>query len=104
MTWIFWLVLANGAIFILEWMYRTSYFVGFWSSLHLLIIPILVGQLGLFYGFRLAPSLFLAGATFTIMNQLLRIGNSAILGEKVGWWQLLAVLLMVVAMLIFKLK
>ena len=102
MSWIFWLAIANLAIFILEWTYRAAYFTGFWSSLHILIFPILLGQLGLFYGFKLAPSLFLAGAVFTLANQLLRVGNSVILGERVGAWQLLGVFLMVIAVLVFK--
>ena len=104
MNWLIWILIANSGIMFLEYSYRASWFSGFWTSLYILIIPILIGQLGLFYGFRLAPNLFLAGATFTAINLGLRIINSLMLGEKVGGWQISALVLMIVATIIFKLK
>lgn len=102
MNWILWLLIANGGIFFLEWAYRTAYFTNFWSSLYILIIPILMGQLGLFYGFKYAPSLFIAGTVFTLTNILLRIINSLILGEAVGVQQIVALLLVILATVILK--
>lgn len=96
--------LANLAIMCLEYIYRVGWATSFLGSLHILITPILVGQLGLFYGFRLAPSLFLAGAVFTLMNLILRTGNSLVLGEQVGVWQIVGIVLMAVASLVFKIK
>ena len=103
-AWIYWMLLANGSIMVLEYIYRAGTVTSFFSSLHILIIPIMLGQLGLFYGFRLAPSLIFAGIVFTIMNAVLRIINVLVLGEKFGWQQIVALILMVIATLILKVK
>ena len=88
----------------LEYVYRIGWATSFWGSLHILIIPIMLGQLGLFYGFRLAPSLFLAGAVFSLMNLVLRSINVIVLKETFGWYQVVALILMVIATLLFKMK
>lgn len=88
----------------LEYIYRTGWITGFWSHLHILAIPILLGQVGLFYGFRLAPSLFLAGAVFTLMNLVLRSVNVLVMKETFGLYQILGLVFMVIATLIFKMK
>ena len=104
MTWIYWLLLANGSIMFLEYVYRTGWVASFFSGLHILVIPIMLGQLGLFYGFRLSPSLFLAGAVFTTMNLVLRSFNVIYLKETFGIYQILGLAFMVIATLLFKIK
>ena len=87
MTWLWWILLSNVAIFIIEYIYRKGLFSNFWEALPFTIIPILLGQLGLFYGFRVGglKTLVLAGAVFTLINAIMRVGNSVILGEKLGF-------------------
>ena len=101
--WVY-LAIANAAIMVIEYFYRTGQFGSFWQALPIIILPILVGQWGLYNGFQLAPSIFTAGIVFTIVNQLLRIGNALILGETVTAYQVVGVLLMVCASFIVKMK
>ena len=104
MTWIYWVALANISIMCLEYVYRIGWATSFFGSLHILIIPIMLGQIGLFYGFRLAPSLFLAGAVFTLMNLVLRSINVLVLKETFGVYQILGLIFMIIATLLFKVK
>lgn len=98
------LLIANFAIMVIEYFYRTGQFGSFWQALPIIIVPILVGQYGLYNGFHLAPSIFTAGIIFTVINQILRIANAVILGETVTAYQVVGVALMVVASLIVKIK
>ena len=86
MNWIIYSIIANISIFGLEYIYRSSMFHGFWSSIHYLIIPIFIAQFALFHSFRDAPSIFLAGAVFTLTNAFLRTFNSYLLGEAPGFY------------------
>lgn len=104
MTWWHWLLVSNTAIAVVEYMYRKGSYDSFIVSLPYIAIPVLLGQVGLFYGFRHAPSLVIAGVTFSIINALLRIGNTLVLGEKLGVYQLLALGLMILAAVVARMK
>lgn len=104
MHWLLWLLLANGGIMWLEYQYRAGHYVSFLSALPYIILPILCGQVGLFYGFRGAPSIFLAGAVFTIVNVALRTINSFLLGEIPNLYNWLGIALLVVSTLLLKVK
>ena len=99
-----WLLIANGGIFWLEQCYRNGHYGTFLQALPYIILPILLGQWGLYNGFLLAPSIFTAGIMFTVVNQVLRIINALILGETVSLYQVTGVVLMIVASLIVKMK
>ena len=96
MNWIIYAVIANAMIFGLEYIYRSELFSdGFWPNVWALIVPILIAQWALFEMFRQAPSLVIAGATFTLINFVLRVPNSLFLGEKVSIFTFVAILLFV---------
>jgi hypothetical protein len=103
MNWVAWLALANVFIMGIEYVYRVGTFVSFWHALPWLIVPILGAQLALYEGFRHAPTLFVAGAVFTLIGLIFRAGNTLIIGEPFGVWQMAGILLMGVAVIIFKL-
>lgn len=102
--WIAWIVLSNIGIFILEYVYRQGSYTSFITALPTIIIPMIMGQVGLFYGFRSAPSLLIAGATFTLINIALRVINTYLLGESINGWNWLGVFLVVAGMLLLKIK
>lgn len=104
MWWVIWLLVANFSIAFIEYIYRVNKFDDFLQALPSLFLPILIAQMGLFYGYKLAPSLLMAGAVFTLMNMILRVGNVFILGERFGWTEFFAVLLMVGAIFLLKIK
>lgn len=106
MNWFWWILLANGAIFFLEYVYRKGEFSSFLSALPYVIIPIMIGQLGLFYGFRVGglKTLVLAGAVFTLMNSVLRLANSLILGEKLGVLSFVGVFVLAVGTILLSLE
>lgn len=99
-----WLLLANGGIFWLERVYRIGQYGSFWQALPFIILPILLGQLGLYNGFHTAPSIFVAGIMFTVVNQVLRIVNALILGETVTIYQVVGITLTIIASYVVKLK
>lgn len=101
MHWILAAIIANLAIFALEYIYRTTR-GNFFSVLYLTTIPIVLAQWALFDMFKNAPSLLIAGAAFTIVNAVLRMVNSYLVGEPPGLWAYFGVLLMVVAVFIIK--
>lgn len=103
MSWIAWLVLANASIMGIEYVYRVGAFLSFWHALPWLLIPILIAQYSLFDGFRSAPTLFVAGAVFTLIGLIFRATNTLILGEPLGVWQLVGIILMGLAVVAFKL-
>lgn len=104
MTWILWILLSNTAIMWLEWIYRSAQYTSFWSALPYTIVPIFVGQFGLFYGFKFAPSLLIAGTTFAIVNASLRMVNTKILGETIVVYTWVGLMFLVAASILFKLK
>lgn len=104
MKWIFWLFVSNAGIFWLEYVYRSARYGGFFESLPYITLPVLVSQMGLFYCFRDAPSLFFAGAVFTLSNVILRIVNTYLLGEHLSPINWFGVALLVIATVLIKLK
>lgn len=102
--WLAWIGLANVAIFWLEYIYRQGHYGSFWQALPYTVVPIFMGQIGLYYGFRLAPNLLLAGAAFTLMNIALRVVNSYRLGEYLNYYNWAGVVLLVIAMFLLKVK
>ena len=104
MNWVLWLLFANIGIMWLEYSYRSAQYASFLEALPYIIIPIMIGQAGLFYGFKGAPNLFFAGALFTLINILLRIVNSFLLGEIPNLWNWLGIAMMVVSLFLLKVK
>jgi len=104
MNWIGWLFIANIGIFWLEYIYRHGTYDSFMQASPYIVAPIILGQVGLFYGFRLAPNLLLAGAMFTLVNVSLRVVNTYRLGEHLNGWNWLGVVLLIVATLLLKIK
>lgn len=102
--WFLWILFANGGIMWLEYVYRHGSYNSFLVALPYIVVPILIGQIGLFYGFRGAPNLLLAGAVFTAMNVALRIVNSYLLQEHLNWWNWVGVVLLITAALLLKIK
>jgi hypothetical protein len=103
MNWIAWLILANVFIMGIEYVYRIGAFASFFHALPWIILPILISQLSLFEGFRGASSLFVAGSVFTLIGLTLRAINTLMLGEPLGWWQVLGIILMGIAVFVFRL-
>lgn len=104
MHWTLWIVFANVGIFWLERVYRVGVFSNFISGLPYMIIPMLIGQVGLFYGYRGAPSLLLAGALFTLINIILRIVNSYYIGETPNTYTWLGILFLIISLTLLKIK
>lgn len=102
--WIFWLFLANFAIMWLEFTYRAGTYNSFFAALPYTIVPILLGQIGLYYAFRLAPSLLVAGASFTLINVALRVINTYRLGEVINGYNWLGIAFLIVSMFLLKVK
>lgn len=104
MHWLLWIILANSGIMWLEYQYRVGQYNSFLSALPYIIIPIMVGQLGLYMGFRGAPSLLVAGSLFTLVNIALRVINSFLLGEIPNLYNWLGIALLVVSTLLLKVR
>lgn len=104
MHWILWLCLSNIMIMLLEYLYRAGHYSSFLNALPYIIIPVLISQCGLFYGFRGASSIFIAGATFTLINVLLRVVNSYILHEPPNNYNWLGLVLLIVSIFLLKVK
>lgn len=102
--WFIWILIANAGIMYLEHVYRNGAYTSFVTALPYTIIPILMGQVGLFYGFRGAPNLLFAGAIFTVVNVGLRIVNSYLLHEVPNWYQWAGVVLLITATFLLKVK
>lgn len=102
--WILWILLANAGIMWLEYVYQTATYSSFLTALPYIVVPILVGQVGLFYGFRSAPNLFFAGAVFTLVNVGLRIINTYIIGESLNWYNIAGVGCLVLSTILLKVK
>lgn len=99
MHWILWILLANISIAVIEYFYRIGRFETFWQALPFLIVPIIMGQIGLFYGFRAggASTLIHAGIVFTLMNLLFRLANTWLVGEVITSNTIIAIILTGVA-------
>lgn len=104
MPWWAWMIVANIAVAITERIYRTGAFDTFWQGLPCLAIPILVAQAGLFYGFRGASSLFVAGVFFTIVNVAFRVVNSYTIGEALNWYGWAGVGCLVASAVLFRIR
>jgi len=103
-NWVLWLLISNAGIFWLEYAYRTSRYESFMVALPYIIFPILIGQVGLFYAFRTAPSLFVCGVVFTIVNVGLRLINSYYIGEHLNVWNWFGIVLLVCSLILLKIK
>ena len=97
--WFLWIALSNIGVFALEYVYRSGRWESFWAAFPYIVVPVLVVQFGIFYGFKQAPSLILAGAAFGMLGILLRIFNAFLLGEQFTFGLQLAVFFSVVAVL-----
>lgn len=104
MHWTLWIVLSNLGIFWIEYVYRSGKYDSFTQALPFICVPVLVSQLGLFYGFRGASSLFMAGAVFTGINVALRLINTMRLGETLNAYNYAGILLLLVATFLIKMK
>lgn len=104
MNWIFYALLANLAILLLEYIYRMRIFDGFWVGLPYTITPILLAQIALFYLFKEAPTWILGAAVFTSITVILRVVLSTANGEPLNWKIGLGVGLMTVAVLLVRMK
>jgi predicted ABC-type sugar transport system permease subunit len=75
-------LIANFSVIALEGIYRKGVFPNFLASLPYIWLLVIITQWGLFSTFKLAPNYFLAAATFSLINLVLRIGmNNFILHE-----------------------
>jgi len=90
-------VLAALGVTWLEYAYSSEYYQGFWSSLHVILIPVLFSQWALSEMFRLAPSLAIAAATFSLTVNLLRLPNMYFLGQTLSWNNVAAICCLVLA-------
>lgn len=104
MPWPAWLILANIAVAVTEHTYRAAHFATFWQALPWLALPIVLAQWALFEGFRASPSLFLAGAVFSGINVLFRIGNVFILGEHMNFLNWLGVVFIAASVILLKVR
>jgi hypothetical protein len=104
MHWLLWIIVSNLSIAVIEYSYRAAKFATFAQAVPWLLIPILIGQAGLFYGFRGAPNLLFAGAVFTLINISFRIANSYMLGEAPNVVNWMGVALLVIATICLKYK
>ncbi len=106
LPWYVWILMANASIFFVENMYRSSRFESFWAAIPWITVPIVLGQIGLFYGFRAggASTLLQAAILFSMVNLVLRVANTVILGEPLGWKMAVAVGLMGVSAILVSLK
>jgi len=102
--WLIAIGIANVGIFWLEYVYRSARYDNFIQSVPYIIIPVLVSQAGLFYSFRLAPSIFLCGAVFTLVNVGLRVVNAYRLGEIPNMYNWLGIAFLVVSVILLKVK
>jgi len=90
MNWVLASLLANVSIMWIEYLNRTGDYPTFLAAIRHTGPLILVGQLGLFYTFRGAPTFLTAWAIFTTGNAVLRLLSSYVLvAEPPGLWTLL---------------
>ena len=104
MNWLAWIALSNTGIWWLEYCYRTGKYENFVVALPYIIVPMMMGQVGLFYGFRGAPNLLIAGAVFTVINVGLRVVNTYLIGESINYINWIGVVLLVLATVLLKVK
>jgi uncharacterized membrane protein len=104
MNWVCWILIANASVLYLEWAYRIAKYPSFWQALPYVAIPVLTTQLGLFYGFRQAPNLFLCAATFTVINTVSRVATVIYIGEKMSLANWAGVVFLLIGVILLKLK
>jgi len=103
-TWSLWLLLSNIAIAFIEYTYRSGNYDTFLQALPYIIVPILIGQLGLFEGFRRADSLFLAAAIFSCINVSMRVVVCHFIGETLSIVNWVGVALLFCSAILIKIK
>lgn len=99
-----WLLIANCAVAYTEYQYRCGDYDSFYTALPYIIAPIILAQLALFYGFRGAPSLFYAGAVFSLCNVLFRIINSFTLHEHLNFMNWMGVACIVASVFLLRVR
>lgn len=107
MHWILGILVANVSITALEWIYRTGQFLNFRQAFWWVLPLMILGQFGLFWGFRGggASSLIYAGIVFTMINIIFRIANTYLfIGETVSKFTWVALVLVVIATIVGALK
>ena len=102
--WISWCFLANVSLLFVEYLYRNGSYPTFVDALPFIAIPMMLGQIGLFYCYRAAPSLLLATAVFTLMNNLCRLCSVHRLGESVCMWNYLGIICMMMGVFLLGIK
>ena len=102
--WIFWVLVANAGIFWVEHAYRSAKYGNFFLALPYIALPVIVSQAGLFYAFRQAPSLFLCGAVFTLVNVALRTINAYRLGEAPNIYNWAGIALLCISVILLKIR
>jgi hypothetical protein len=83
MPWWLPLVVSSCCIQFVEYTNRRA--ESWQAALPVTIVPIIISQWGLFYGWRYAPAMLTAWAMFTLTNSILRIGSSVVLGENFSY-------------------
>jgi hypothetical protein len=83
MPWWLPLIVANAGIQYVEYTNRRS--ETWQAALPQTLLPIIISQWGLFYGWRHAPSLLTAWAFYTLGNSMARCVTSFLLGEHFSY-------------------
>lgn len=92
--WWGWTLIANASITAVEFLNRTRGWSSPLEALPKTLPLIVIAQVGIFAGWRYAPSLMVAWATFFVGNTLMRLASAHFLvGEEVSSGQLASVLL-----------
>lgn len=99
-----WLIAAALAISVVEYFYKLEKYSSFVEVIPFVIVPIVIGQVCLYYGFRNAPSLFIAGAFFSLAAILLRIVNTYWLGGNINLYNWCGIVLLFVSLMLLKIK
>lgn len=102
MPWPLWLILANISVAYVEYQYRCGDYDSFYAALPYIIAPMILGQWAIFNGFRLAPSLLIAGGVFSLINVVLRVINSNTLGEGINCYNWVGIGLLVLSVLLLR--
>ena len=63
-----------------------------------------MGQWGLFYGFKLSPSLFLSAGVFTLINVCFRIAITYYIGETLNFYNWIGVAMLSTSVILLKVK
>lgn len=102
--WALYIVIANIAIAFVEYTYRAGQYQTFAAALPYIVVPILVSQWALFYGFSKADSILLAGAVFSLINIIFRLCVTHYLGETLNVVNWIGVALLAISVILLKVK